>query len=167
MRGHRPIADEEPLRDLAVGKTVDNVADDLALAITELLVEDCFHLSVRNEVGDLGPVGFVLSPDEGAKLVGPLLLEKIDIVELPCMFYSHGDEGVFVFGGEDLSAGRAGEPELESLMLFGHAGALSLILDGVDGSRIAKRQCCKDEINSLFLDGKFSTVANKPGTCMD
>ena len=49
MGGHGTFANEEAMGDLAVGKSVDDVADDLPLAITELLVEDRFHLPFRNE----------------------------------------------------------------------------------------------------------------------
>jgi hypothetical protein len=28
--------------------------------------------------------------------------QQVDIAELPCMFNSHGNEGVFVFSGKDL-----------------------------------------------------------------
>ena len=69
VRGHRPFADAEPGGDLAVRKTMDDVADDLALAVAELLIEDGFDLSVRDEVGDAGPVRLVLAPHERAELV--------------------------------------------------------------------------------------------------
>src|SRR6185437_8310548 len=122
VRGHCPFADAEPFGDLTVGKTMDDVTDDLALAMAELLIEDGFHLSVRDEVGNPGPVRLVLAPHERAELVRPILLEQIHIVKLPRMLHGHRHEAVFVVGGEDLPAGRTGESQPNSLDLFWHAG---------------------------------------------
>src|SRR6185437_2719306 len=123
--GYCPFADAEPFGDLTVGKTVDDVADDLALAMAELLIEHGFQLSVRNEVGNPRPVSLVLAPHEGAELVSPVLLEQINIVKLPRMLHGHGNERVFVLGGEDFPAGRTSESQPASLNLFWHAGVPS------------------------------------------
>src|SRR5690349_16421887 len=77
MRRHGAFADAEPVCDLTVRKTVDDVTDDLALAIAQFLIEHRFHLSVRNEVGNPGPIRLVLAPNQRPELISLILLEEI------------------------------------------------------------------------------------------
>ncbi|HET7345895.1 MAG TPA: hypothetical protein VFJ10_01095 [Acidobacteriaceae bacterium] len=107
VRGDGSVADAEPVGDLAVGEAVDDVADDFALAIAELLIEDGFHLPLRDEVGDARPVRLVLAAQESAEAFTAVLREQVEVVELSRMLDSHAHERFFVVGGEDLSAGRA------------------------------------------------------------
>ena len=122
VRGDGTLADAKSCGDLAVGEAMHDVTDDFALAIAELLIEDCFHFSVGNEIRDARPVGVVLAPHEGAELVGAELLEQVDVVKLLCVFDGHGYHCVFVVGGEDFSARRAGESHDCRLDWFRHGG---------------------------------------------
>jgi hypothetical protein len=121
VRGYSASAYAEPLCDLSVRKAVDDVAHDLSLAIAKLLVKHGLHLSLWNEVGYSGPIGIILAPHQRAKFIRPMLIEKVNVMELPGMFHSHRNESAFVFGGEDLSTGRASEPQPGSLKSFNHA----------------------------------------------
>jgi len=131
VRGDGPIADAEPFGDLPIGKTMDNVADDLALAMTEFLIQNGFHLSIRNEVSNPGPVRFVLTPHQSAELVRGILLKQIYIVKLSGMIHRHRDEGVFVIGRKDFPARGTGESQHGPLNLLRHGGTLPKYIEGV------------------------------------
>src|SRR6185312_6274723 len=123
MRGYRSFADAEPFCDLPVGKTVDNVTDNLALPMTEFLIEDGSHLSLRNKVRNAGPVRLILAPHESAEFAGLILLEQIQIVKLPRVLHSHRHERIFVISRKDFPAGRTGESQHGFPNLLRHAGA--------------------------------------------
>jgi len=109
MRRHCPFTDAKPLGDLTVGKPMDDITDDLALAMAQFVVEHSFHLPLRDEVSDPGPVRFILAPNQRPELVRLILLEEIYVVKLPRMLDRHLHEHVFVVGGEDFAAGWTGE----------------------------------------------------------
>jgi len=103
------LADAEPVCNLTVRKAVDDVTNDLALAIAQFLIEDRFHLSVRNEVGNPRPIRVILAPNQGPERIRLILLEEIYIVKFPRMLDGHRHEPVFVLGGEDFAAGGTGK----------------------------------------------------------
>ncbi len=124
MGGYRPFADAEPVCDLTVRKAVVDVTDDLALAMTQFFIEDRFHLSVRNEVGNPGPIRVILAPNQCPELIRLILLDEIYVVKLPRMLDGHRHERVFVLGGEDFATRRTGKSQGVSLKLLRHAGTI-------------------------------------------
>jgi hypothetical protein len=126
VRGDRPLADEKPVCDLAVGEPVDHIANDFALALTELFIKHGSELAVGNEVRDPGPVGLVLSLHELPELIARELIEQIDVVELPRVLDGHFDELFFVLSGKHLAAGWASEAQGRAALFLRHGGGASL-----------------------------------------
>lgn len=122
--GYGPFADAEPVCYFTVRKAVDDVTDDLALAMAQLLIQDRFHSSVWNEVGNAGPVRLVLAPNQGLELIRLILLQQIHVVKLPRMLDGHRHERVFVLGTEDFATGGAGKSQRFSLNHVRHAGTV-------------------------------------------
>ena len=124
MGGYGPFADAEPVCNLPVRKAVDDVTDDLALALAQFLIEDRFHLSVRNEMGNPGPIRVILVPNQRPQLIRLVLREEIYVVKLPRMLDGHGHQRLFIVRGEHFATGGTGNSQRVSLNLLRHTGTI-------------------------------------------